>query len=63
MEQKYEAYKRFDWQTNQKWQLYMDNIFPTPTRERIEKMRRKWYRDNIDKEYDLSWEPSTENIG
>ncbi len=61
MEQKFKDYRKFDWTLNDKWQSYLNNIFPTPSRERLEKIRRKWYRDNVDKDFDLSYEPSTAN--
>ena len=61
MEQKFREYRKFDWTLNDKWQTYLNNIFPTPSRERLEKIRRKWYRDNIDKDFDLSYDPSTES--
>jgi hypothetical protein len=61
MEQKFKEYRKFDWTLNDKWQTYLNNIFPTPSRERLEKIRRKWYRDNVDKEFDLSYEPSAES--
>jgi len=60
MEQKFKEYRKFDWTLNDKWQTYLENIFPTPSRERLEKIRRKWYRDNVDKDFDLSYEPSAE---
>lgn len=59
MEQKFKDYRKFDWTLNDKWQNYLDNIFPTPTRERLEKIRRKWYQQNVDKEFDVNYEPST----
>ena len=58
MEQKYVEYRKFDWTLNDKWQNYLNNIFPTPPRDRLEKIRKKWYRDNVDKEFDLAFEPS-----
>lgn len=60
MEVKYIAFKKFDWTLSEKWQLYFSNLYPTPPRERIEKLRRKWYRDNVDKDFDLTFEPASE---
>jgi len=57
MDQKFRDYRKFDWTLNDKWQQYLSNIFPTPSREKLEKMRRKWYRDNVDKDFDLTYEP------
>lgn len=55
MEAKYKAFRSFDWTLNEKWQLYLNNIFPMPPRARLEKMRRKWYKDNVDKEFDIEF--------
>ena len=60
MEEKYKQYRKFDWTLNEKWQIYLNNLFPTPPRDRLEKMRKKWYRDNIDKDFDLTYEPAPE---
>ena len=57
MEQKFREYRKFDWTLNDKWQQYLSNIFPTPPRDKLEKMRRKWYRDNVDKDFDVNYEP------
>lgn len=59
MEEKYKAFTKYDWTLSDKWQLYLSNLYPIPPRDRLEKIRRKWYRDNVDKEFDLSYEPST----
>lgn len=59
MEQKYKEFEKFDWTLNDKWQTYLNNIFPTPPLDRIKKYRKKWYRDNVDKDFDITWEPSS----
>ena len=59
MEDKYSAYQKFDWTLNNKWQLYLSNLYPIPARDRLEILRKRWYRDNIDKEFDISYEPSS----
>jgi hypothetical protein len=35
-------------------------LFPTPPRDRVEKLRKKWYRDNVDKDFDINYEPPAE---
>ena len=46
MDQKYDTYKRYDWQNDKDWQMYLNNIYPIPTRDKVEKIRRKWYKKN-----------------
>jgi hypothetical protein len=57
MEQKWREYKKFDWTLNDKWQQYLSNLYPMPSRDLLEKKRKRWYKDNIDKDFDLSYEP------
>lgn len=60
MQQKYDTYKRYDWQGDSQWQMYLSNIYPVPTREKVEKIRRKWYKKNKDPEFDVDYDPSTD---
>ena len=55
MEEKYKAYRKFDWSLSEKWQIYFSNLYPTPSRDRVEKLRLKWYRDNVDKDFDINY--------
>lgn len=48
MEHKYKDYEKFDWTLNDKWQIYFSNIFPIPAREQLQKIKKKWYKNNID---------------
>ena len=42
-------FKKFDFSSNEKWQAYFDNnIYPIPEYQQIEKIKRKWYKSNID---------------
>ena len=60
MQQKFEQYKNFKWTESEQWQIYYSNITPIPTRQQLEKIKRKWYRNNIDKDFDINYEPSQE---
>jgi len=33
----------------------LNNLYPIPTREKVEKIRRKWYKKNKDKEFDVDF--------
>ena len=55
--QHYEAYKRHDWVGDSDWQSYMNNIYPVPTREKVEKIRRKWYKKNKNTNFDVDFQP------
>lgn len=60
MEEKFRRYRNYDWSLSEGWQIYFSNLFPTPSRDRVEKIRRRWYRDNVDKDFDINYEPPTE---
>lgn len=60
MEEKYKAYQKFDWTLNEKWQNYLNNLYPVPPRDLLEKRRKKWYKDNIDKDFDVNYDPSAQ---
>lgn len=57
MEEKFRKYKEYDFKGNQKWQMYLNNLYPMPPLKVLEKRKRKWYRDNIDKDFDINYEP------
>lgn len=59
MQAKYDAYKRYNWQGDPKWQLFLSNLLPVPPIAVLEKRRRRWYKLNIDKEFDVEFEPET----
>ncbi len=58
MEQKFKSFQDFDWSNNQGWQSYFSNLFPTPPLSKVERFKRKWYRDNVDKDFDVTYQPS-----
>lgn len=60
MDQKYKAYQEYNFRNDQRWQRYLDNLYPTPPMNLLEKRKRKWYRDNVDKDFDLNYNPQEE---
>ena len=61
MQQIYESYKRHDWSGDKEWQNYLNNIYPIPSREKVEKIRRKWYKKNRDSSFDIDYNPDLES--
>jgi hypothetical protein len=37
--------------------MYMNNIYPIPSREKVEKIRRKWYKKNKVPDFDVDYNP------
>ena len=58
-EQRQERYKSYDWSTNENWQAYLKNVYPVPPLARLDKMKRKWYKSNVDKEFDVDFAASS----
>ena len=57
MEAKYNEYKRYSWQDDQDWQVYLSNLYPTPVMKVLEKIRRKWYKKNKVTDFDIDYTP------
>ena len=49
---KYKAYK-FEIDAN--WQNHLRNFYPTPSYEQIENIKKKWYKKNIDPNFDCNY--------
>lgn len=55
MEERQKKYETFSWETNKEWQSYIDSVtIPDPSKQNeiVEKLKRKWYKKNIDTEWD-----------
>mmetsp|Transcript_88380 Transcript_88380/g.248996 ORF Transcript_88380/g.248996 Transcript_88380/m.248996 type:complete len:314 (+) Transcript_88380:67-1008(+) len=61
MEVKYQQFLDFNW-SNEKWQAYLDGLYPTPTHKQILKFKKKWYKKSVDAEFDESYEPSSSGV-
>ena len=57
-EHKETQFKAYDWSANERWQQYLKNVYPMPPLPRLEKMKRKWYKNNVDKDFDADFVPS-----
>ena len=58
--EKFKSYTDYSWKDNAKWQTYLNNLYPMPSLKLLEKRKRKWYRDNIDKDFDINYDPEEE---
>ena len=54
-EMKESQYKTYDWTQNEKWQSYLNGVYPIPPMARLEKIKRRWYKNNIDKQFDVDF--------
>uniref|UniRef100_A0A7S1AJV5 Uncharacterized protein n=1 Tax=Noctiluca scintillans TaxID=2966 RepID=A0A7S1AJV5_NOCSC len=58
MAESYDKFLDFDW-ANEGWQTYLSGLYPTPKISQILKFKKKWYKRNIDKDFDETYDPPT----
>lgn len=56
MQQKYEAFEKFNWADN-RWQVYLESLYPQPRYTQLLKFKKKWYQKTIDKDFDVNFDP------
>ena len=59
MQEQFNTYKRYNWSEDKDWQMYLNNLYPTPSGPKVEKMRRKWWKKNKDPNFDVDYNPET----
>ena len=57
MEEKYKKFKEYDWVRSQEWQIYYDNIYPTPPPNKLLRCKKRFYRNKIDPDFDIDYVP------
>jgi len=60
MEAKFDAYKRYNWNSDAKWQLFLSNLTPVPPIALLEKKRRRWYKLSVDRDFDVDYNPEAQ---
>lgn len=56
MAEEYQQFLDFDW-SDERWQRYLDGLYPPPNHKQILKFKKKWYKKTIDPEFDDTYEP------
>lgn len=46
----------FDW-SDERWVSYLSNLYPAPVGKQLLKFKKKWYKKNIDPDFDESFDP------
>ena len=57
MDEKYKQFLEYNWVDSKEWQLYYSNLFPTPPPSKILRYKKKFYRNKIDSNFDIDYEP------
>jgi hypothetical protein len=55
MEEKLEKFHRYDFANDEKWQSKLKNIYPMPPQAKLDIMKRKWFKANVDKDFDVDY--------
>lgn len=58
MEEKYKDFNGFNW-SDERWQAYLSGLYPPPNYKQVIKFKKKWYKKNIDPEFDETYELGT----
>lgn len=56
-EESYQKFLDFDWKDD-RWQSYLNALYPPPNHKQILKFKKKWYKKTIEPEFDESYEPA-----
>lgn len=55
----YQQFLDFDW-SDDKWQQYLSGLYPVPKGKLLLKYKKKWYKRNIDPDFDDTHEPAAQ---
>lgn len=56
MAEEYQQFLDFDW-ADERWLAYLNDLYPTPNNKQVLKFKKKWYKKNIDADFDDTYEP------
>lgn len=57
MEEKYKKFLEYNWVESEQWQSYYRNLYPTPPPSKILRYKKKFYRNKIDPDFDIDYNP------
>lgn len=55
--EEYQVFLDFDWEGDERWNSYVNGLYPPPNSRQILKFKKKWYKKTIDPEFDDSYDP------
>lgn len=48
-----EQFRNYDWSSNSSWQSHLGNLYPVPSGAILEKVKRKWFKKNVNSALDV----------
>jgi len=61
MAEGYQKFLEFDW-SDERWQTYLDGLYPPPNHKQVLRFKKKWYKKNVDSDFDDTYEPEASNL-
>jgi len=58
MAEGYQQFIDFDW-SDVRWRSYLDGLYPPPNQRQLLKFKKKWYKKNVDPDFDDAYEVPT----
>jgi hypothetical protein len=56
-----ETFSQFSWDSNSNWNQYFNSLDVTPSGAQLEKVKRRWFKKNIDSSLEIASAPQPEN--
>ena len=47
-------FKDFEFHKNEGWKAHINTIYPAPNMQQLEKLKKKWYKNNMDENFDIN---------
>jgi len=61
-EESFQRFLEFDWK-DERWQSYLGGLYPPPNHKQVLKFKKKWYKRNVDPDFDETYEPGSPASG
>lgn len=61
-EEIFKQFKEFDFDNSEEFHKYLENIFPYPKGLLMEKIKRKYFKNNIDKNFEINFDDINKKV-
>ena len=60
-EEKHQKFQEYKFHEDSRWQHYYNNLFPIPNLQQLDMLKKKWFKKNVDGDFDPVWGTSSQN--
>jgi hypothetical protein len=57
MEARHKRFTEYDFDNSPGWKAFLKSLYFNPARAQIDKFKRQWFKDNVDTQYNVDYEP------